>query len=93
MREKAVYYAPAEGFDSELKAALQGMIRTETRQLARVHAVDKLLAFYGISELSADKKTYLSIYRNLHSEDLQKKEAAFRQLDDFYALAKGSEER
>jgi len=81
LRAKAAYYVPAAMFTSELKAALQGMIRTETEQLARIHAVDKLLECYGVTEESLEKNKYLSLYRGLHSEDVRTKEAAFKQLD------------
>ena len=81
LRAKAAYYVPAAMFTSELKAALQGMIRTETEQLARIHAVDKLLECYGVTEESLEKNKYLSLYRGLHSEDVRTKEASFKQLD------------
>jgi hypothetical protein len=80
IRAKAAYYVPAV-FTDELKAGLQGMIRTETEQLARIHAVDKLLACYGVSEDAVGEKKYLGIYRNLHNEDVTVKERAFRELE------------
>jgi hypothetical protein len=86
LRAKAAYYVPAAMFTSELKSALQGMIRTETEQLARIHAVDKLLECYGVTEESLEKNKYLSLYRGLHSEDVRTKEAAFKQLDDLDEL-------
>lgn len=43
LREKAAYYVPADNLTSELKSALQGMMRVETKQLARIHALDKIL--------------------------------------------------
>lgn len=84
LREKAAYYVPAKKLTPELKSCLQGMIRVETEQLARIHAVDKLLECYGVSEESVGKKEYLSIYRDLHSEDLRTKEAAFKQLERLF---------
>jgi len=84
LREKAAYYVPADNLTSELKSALQGMIRVETKQLARIHAVDKILECYGVNEESVGKNKYISIYRGLHSEDLRDKEAAFKQLERLY---------
>lgn len=81
LREKAAYYVPADNLTNELKSALQGMIRVETEQLARIHAVDKLFECLGFNEESAGKDRYLSIYRSLHSEDLRRKEAAFKEID------------
>lgn len=83
LREKAAYYVPAV-FSDELKTALQGMIRTETDQLARIHAVNKLLECYGVTKAAVGEGTYRSIYRGLHSEDLMEKERAFNQLDALY---------
>lgn len=84
LREKAAYYAPSDNLTNELKSALQGMIRVETIQLARLHAVDKLLECFDASEESVGRDRYLFIYRSLHSEDLRTKEAAFRQLDRLF---------
>jgi hypothetical protein len=84
LREKAAYYVPADKLTNDLKDALHGMIRTETVRLARIHAVDKLLNIYGISEESVGEKNFLKIYRGLHSEDVAKKEATFTQLDELY---------
>jgi len=84
LREKAAYYVPADNLTSELKSALQGMIRVETKQLARIHAVDKILECYGVSEESVGKNKYINIYRGLHSENLKDKEAAFKQLEKLY---------
>jgi hypothetical protein len=42
------------------------------------------LECYGITEESIDKNTYLGIFRGLHSDDLSKKEAAFKRLDGLY---------
>ena len=81
LREKAAYYVPSDVLTEELKSSLQGMIRTETQQLARIHAVDKLLDSYGVSEESVGKAKYLYFYRGLHNEDLQLKESIFRQLE------------
>jgi len=83
LREKAAYFVPAE-FSDELKTALQAMIRTETEQLPRIHAVDALLECYGVSGESVGDDAYKSIYRGLHSEDLSAKERAFKQLDALY---------
>lgn len=85
LREKAAYYVPTSNLTPELKSRLQGMIRVETGQLARIHAVDKLLECYGVSEESVGQKEYLSIYRGLHNEDLRTKEKAFKQLDRLHA--------
>jgi hypothetical protein len=57
------------------------MIRTETGQLARIHAVNGLLSGLGISNESVGKKVYLAIYRGLHSDDMLSKEAALERLD------------
>lgn len=84
LREKAAYWIPASTFTKLLKLALQRMIRTETDQLARIHAVDKLLECYGVSEESIGKETYMNIYRNLHSDHLARKEDAFIQLEAMY---------
>ena len=84
LRQKAAYYVPADNLTNELKSALQGMIRVETEQLARIHAVDKLLECFGVTEESVGRDKYLFIYRGLHSEDLRTKEAAFRQLEKLY---------
>jgi len=83
LRAKAAYFVPAE-FSDELKTALQAMIRTETEQLPRIHAVDALLKCYGVSEESIGDDAYKSIYLGLHSEDLSAKERAFKQLDALY---------
>ena len=82
LREKAAYYVPANRFVPELKSSLQGMIRVETEQLARIHAVDKLLEIYGATEKSLGEKDYLSIYRDLHNNDLKIKENAFKRLEN-----------
>lgn len=81
VRSNAAYYVPSEPLTAELKAALQGMIRTETVQLARIHAVDKLLMAYGVNKESVGKDVYLGIFRGLHSDEMQMKEAAFKKLD------------
>lgn len=84
LREKAAYWVPASKFTQLLKLALQKMIRTESEQLARIHAVDKLLECYGVSGESIGKEKYMKIYRNLHSDDSIKKEDAFLQLEALY---------
>jgi hypothetical protein len=84
LREKAAYYVPSDNLTKELKLALQGMIRTETEQLARIHAVDKLLECYGVTEESVGKDQFASFYKGLHSEDVRIKEAAFRQLESIF---------
>jgi hypothetical protein len=84
LREKAVYYVPANIFTDELKLGLQGMIRTETEQLVRIHAVDKLLKCYGVTKASVGKDVYSGLYRGLHSEDMRIKEATFKKLDALY---------
>lgn len=83
LRAKAAYYVPANLTD-ELKTSLQGMIRVETEQLARINAVDKLLECYGVTEESVGKSRYLNFYRDLHNEDLRVKEMAFKDLDKLY---------
>lgn len=88
LRGKAAYYVPADLFSTELKSALQGMIRTETEQLARIHAVDKLLKCYGATKESLGQEKYRSLYRGLHSEDVRLKEAAFKQLDNLGEVKK-----
>lgn len=80
LREKAAYYVPPK-FTNELKLSLQGMIRTETRRLNCVNAVNKLLDCYGVTKESVGEENYLSIYRELRSENLNNKELAFKQLD------------
>jgi hypothetical protein len=84
LREKAAYYVPATILTDELKSGLQGMIRTETEQLARIHAVDKLLSCYGVTKESVGKNTFLNLYKGLHSADVRMKEAAFKQLDAIF---------
>jgi uncharacterized protein YoaH (UPF0181 family) len=84
LREKAAYYAPANKFSPKLKSCLQGMIRVETEQLARIHAVDKLLEIYGVTEQSLGEKDYLSIYRDLHNDDFKIKENAFKRLEKIF---------
>jgi len=83
LRRKAAYFVPAE-FSYELKAALQAMIRTENEQLPRIHAVDTLLACYGVSEESVGDDMYCCLYLGLHSEDPSAKERAFKRLDALY---------
>jgi hypothetical protein len=85
VRAAAAYYVPASTVTLELLAALKQMIRTETDNLAAIHAVNALLACYGVSKESIGVKPYQSIYRGLRAEDLAAKEAAFKQLDDLYA--------
>lgn len=82
VREKAAYYAPPDHLTSELKAALQGMIRKETELLPRIHAVNKLLDCYGVSKGCVDKTVWSSIYKGLHSDDQIGKERAFSLLED-----------
>ena len=84
MREKAVYYVPADNLTTELNAGLQGMVRTEAEQLARVHAVDKLLECYGATKESVGKSEYSDFYKDLHSDDPKTKEAVFRKLDALF---------
>lgn len=81
LREKSAYYVPAEVATDELKDALKGMIRTETEQLARIHAVDKILECYRVSEESVGKRAFSDLYKDLHNNNLQVKEAAFKRLD------------
>lgn len=83
LRAKAAYYVPPVLLD-DLKTSLQQMIRTETEQLPRIHAVNKLLECYCVTEESVGKSIYSDIYRGLHSEDLSAKERAFKQLDAIY---------
>lgn len=82
VRGMAAYYAPPDHLTSEFKAALQGMIRTETDLLPRIHAVNKLLDCYGVSKESVDKAIWSSIYKGLHSDDQSDKERAFNLLED-----------
>lgn len=84
LREKAVYYLPAK-FTTEIKASLQGMIRTETERLVSVHAVNKLLDCYGVTKESVGDAEYMVIYKGLRSNDLKEKELAFKRLDKLYA--------
>lgn len=84
LREQAACCVPTSKFTSALKLALQEMIRTETEQLARIHAVDKIMGCYGISEDSVGHGNYLKIYRDLHSDDPELMEEAFTQLDSLY---------
>jgi hypothetical protein len=84
LREKAAYYVPATLLTDELKAGLQGMIRTETEQLARIHAVDKLLKCYGVTKESVGKETFSGLYKGLHNENTRIKEATFRKLDALF---------
>lgn len=84
LREKAAYYVPSLILTDDLKFALQGVIRTETEQLARIHAVDKLLQCYGVTKESVGKEKFSRLYRGLHSNNAQTKEAAFEQLDGLY---------
>lgn len=79
LRAKSAYYVPPV-FSDELVSGLQGVIRTETEQLPRIHAVNKLLACYGVSEETMDKNLYLRIFRDLHGKDFEKKETVFKQL-------------
>lgn len=81
LREKAAYYVPAVMFTDELKTALQGMIRTETELLPRIHAVDKLLMCYGATKESLGKSKYQTLYRGLHDDDVRIKEDALKQLE------------
>jgi len=87
LREQAACYLPVVKFTNTLKAPLKKMIRGETERLARIHAVDKLLAGYGVSAESVGEEKYLRIYRDLHSEDSTKQEAVFKELDMFEALS------
>jgi hypothetical protein len=84
LRKKAVYYAPADIWSEELRIALEAMIRTETEQLARIHAVDKLLRIYGVDEQSVGETVYRDIYRGLHSPAAHMKEAALSRLTSLY---------
>jgi len=84
LRKKAVYYAPADIWSEEIRIALEVMIRTETEQLARIHAVDKLLRIYGVDEQSVGETVYLDIYRGLNSPVAHMKEAALSRLASLY---------
>ncbi|WBS04832.1 hypothetical protein OU994_11420 [Pseudoduganella sp. SL102] len=80
-RTNAAYYVPVDPLTDEVKAAFEKMIRTETEQLARIHAVNGLLSGCGVSKESVGKSTFLEIYRGLHSADMRAKQAAFERLD------------
>ncbi|GJI93740.1 hypothetical protein RugamoR57_04580 [Duganella caerulea] len=82
LREKAAYYAPAIKLTGEYKSALQRMICTETEQLARIHAVDKLLECHGISRESIGKADFSSIYKGLHSADPGTREMTLKRVDE-----------
>lgn len=84
LREKAAYYVPSDQLTSELKLALQAMIRTETDQTALINAVNKLLACYDVTRESVDKETFSRFYRGLRSDDLARKEQTFDRLDSLY---------
>jgi hypothetical protein len=84
LREKAAYYVPSDQLTSELKSALQGMIRTETDQTASINAVNKLLACYEVTRESVDKETFSSFYRGLRIDDPAMKETTFKRLDSLY---------
>ncbi|WUR14619.1 hypothetical protein E7V67_005805 [[Empedobacter] haloabium] len=84
VREEAAYFVPDAYLTTELKFALQAMIVTEEERLPRIHAVNKLLACYGVTEDSVGRKVYRTIYRGLHSDDLVEKEKAFRTLDELF---------
>jgi hypothetical protein len=84
LREKAAYYVPADIWSDELRDALEAMIRTETKQLARIHAVDKLMRIYGVDEQSVGETVYLDIYRGLRSPEMHMKEAALSRLATLY---------
>lgn len=81
LRAKAAYYVPENMDRDNLKSCLKGMIRTETEQLPRIHAVNKILALYGVSKSSIGEKIYREIYRGLHSDELRDKEQAFGKLE------------
>lgn len=84
LREKSAYYVPADDLTTKLKSGLQGMIRTETEQLARIHAVNKPLECYGVSKESVGKDDFSTFYKGLHSEGSKIKEPPFRQLDALF---------
>lgn len=88
LRESAAHFVPASNPSAELIFALRGMIRTESEQLARIHAVDKLLACYGFSEESAGSANFSALFRELHSEDIVTKEAAFKKLEKFSPITR-----
>ena len=88
VRGKAAYYVPSNQFTNELKSALQGMIRTETELTARIHAVDKLLECYRVTEESVGKEKYLSLYKALHNENIRGKERAFIYLEKLHEQAR-----
>lgn len=81
LRAKAAYYVPENMDRDNLKSCLIGMIRTETEQLPRIHAVNKILALYGVSKSSIGEKIYREIYSGLHSDELRDKEQAFGKLE------------
>lgn len=84
LREKAAYYVPSDHLTSELKSALQAMIRTETEQACAINAVNKLLACHEVTRESVDKETFSGFYRGLRSDDLAAKEKTFKRLDGLY---------
>ena len=83
LRGTAARCVPVSIFSEDLRLALESMIRTETDKLARIHAVNALLLYHGIDKESVGKK-YLSIYRNLHSEDLPRIEEAFSDISRLF---------
>ncbi len=84
LRGTAARCVPSSIFCEKLRLALESMIRTETDNLAHIHAVNKLLLYHDVSEESVGKRKYLSIYRNLRSKDLLRIEEAFNDINRLF---------
>lgn len=81
VRTSAAYYVPVNPMIDELRAVLKQMIRTESEQLAQIHALKGLLQGCGISKELVGKAKFSALYRGLHSVDMTAREAAFAELD------------
>ncbi|WP_312520410.1 hypothetical protein [Massilia sp.] len=82
LRTKAVYYVPDDISRYKLEPCLKGMIRTETTQLPRIHAVNKLLDINNINKSTIGEKLFKEIYRGLHSDDAREQDRAFKKIEN-----------
>ena len=74
---------PCALFTDLLKVGLEGMIRTETNQLALSHATTKLLKCHGIMRGLVPKEVYSSLYLGLQVDNVSVREANLRRLAAF----------
>lgn len=87
LRGNAAYWVPTSAPTRALLESLEGMVLAETEKLPRIHAVNKLLEFHGVTRALVDRKEYTAYYRALWSDDAALMETTFASLDEKYPVS------